>query len=132
VSEYGFVDEPGRWDHWPSGFVLTWPNEGQSNGRILLDRGDILLPQKSYVVEPVQLTIVNGYCTAIEGGVDADLLADYMASFNDPEAYALSHIGWGLQPRALVGTGLVRPRSHHRHGRARLRGQFPMLARAEQ
>jgi 2,5-dihydroxypyridine 5,6-dioxygenase len=100
VSEYGFVDEPGRWDHWPSGFVLTWPNEGQSNGRIVLDRGDILLPQKSYVVEPVQLTIVNGYCTAIEGGVDADLLADYMASFNDLEAYALSHIGWGLQPRA--------------------------------
>ena len=28
ISEYGFVDEPGRWDHWPSGFVLTWPNEG--------------------------------------------------------------------------------------------------------
>lgn len=100
ISEYGFVDEPGRWDHWPSGFVLTWPNEGQSNGRIVLDRGDILLPQKSYVVEPVHLTITNGYCTAIEGGVDADLLADYMASFRDPEAYAMSHIGWGLQPRA--------------------------------
>jgi 2,5-dihydroxypyridine 5,6-dioxygenase len=32
--------------------------------------------------------------------VDADLLADYMASFRDPEAYAMSHIGWGLQPRA--------------------------------
>ena len=29
ISEYGFVDEPGRWDHWPSGFVLTWPNEGR-------------------------------------------------------------------------------------------------------
>jgi 2,5-dihydroxypyridine 5,6-dioxygenase len=100
ISEYGFVDEPGRWDHWPSGFVLTWPNEGQSNGRIVLDRGDILLPQKSYVVEPVHLTITDGYCTAIEGGVDADLLADYMASFHDPEAYAMSHIGWGLQPRA--------------------------------
>jgi 2,5-dihydroxypyridine 5,6-dioxygenase len=100
ISEYGLVDEPGRWDHWPSGFVLTWPDEGQSNGRIVLDRGDILLPQKSYVVEPVHLTITNGYCTAIEGGVDADLLADYMASFNDPEAYAMSHIGWGLQPRA--------------------------------
>jgi 2,5-dihydroxypyridine 5,6-dioxygenase len=70
----------------------------------VLDRGDILLPQKSYVQEPVQLTIKNGYCTSIDGGVDAELLADYMASFNDPEAYALSHIGWGLQPRARWST----------------------------
>jgi 2,5-dihydroxypyridine 5,6-dioxygenase len=104
ISEYGFVDEPGRWDHWPSGFTLTWANEGQSNGKIVLNRGDILLPQKCYVTDPVHLTITNGYCTAIEGGVDADLLADYMSSFNDPEAYALSHIGWGLQPRARWST----------------------------
>jgi 2,5-dihydroxypyridine 5,6-dioxygenase len=104
ISEYGFVDEPGRWDHWPSGFTLTWANEGQSNGKIVLNRGDILLPQKCYVTDPVHLTIASGYCTAIEGGVDADLLADYMSSFNDPEAYALSHIGWGLQPRARWST----------------------------
>lgn len=32
--------------------------------------------------------------------MEADLLADYMASFNDPEAYAMAHVGWGLQPRA--------------------------------
>jgi 2,5-dihydroxypyridine 5,6-dioxygenase len=104
ISEYGFVDEPGRWDHWPSGFVLTWPDEGQTNGSIVLDRGDILLPQKCYVTEPVRLTMRQGYCTAIEGGVDASLLADYIASFNDPEAYAMSHVGWGLQPRAHWAT----------------------------
>lgn len=104
ISEYGFVDEPGRWDHWPSGFVLTWPNEGRSNGTIVLDRGDILLPQKSYIAEPVRLTIKDGYCVAIEGGVDAALLRDYMEGFGDPEAYAMSHIGWGLQPRARWST----------------------------
>jgi len=100
ISEYGFVDEPGRWDHWPSGFVLTWPNEGGANGTIVLDRGDILLPQKTYVTEPVTLTVKNGFATRIEGGLHAELLSEYMASFNDPEAYAISHIGWGLQPRA--------------------------------
>jgi 2,5-dihydroxypyridine 5,6-dioxygenase len=100
VLEYGFVDEPGRWDHWPSGFVLTWPNEGECHGRIVLDRGDILLPMKSYVREPIHLTVEAGYVTAIEGGLDADLLADFMASFDDPEGYAMSHIGWGLQPKA--------------------------------
>jgi 2,5-dihydroxypyridine 5,6-dioxygenase len=100
ISEYGFVDEPGRWDHWPSGFVLTWPNERGANGRIVIDAGDILLPQKLYVRSPITLTVEDGFATRIEGGVDAELLREYVASFQDPEAYAISHIGWGLQPRA--------------------------------
>jgi len=104
ISEYGFVDEPGRWDHWPSGFALTFPDEGGARGTIVIDRGDILLPQKSYVSEPIRLTVENGYATRIEGGLDAELLGDYMASFDDPEAYAISHIGWGLQPRARWST----------------------------
>jgi len=100
MGEYGFTDHPGRWDHWPSGFVFTWPNDGQASGRIVLDRGDILLPQKSYIRDPIEMTVVDGYVTRIQGGVDAELLIDYMASFGDLEAYAISHIGWGLQPRA--------------------------------
>ncbi|MBB3015128.1 2,5-dihydroxypyridine 5,6-dioxygenase [Cupriavidus alkaliphilus] len=100
IGEYGFVDVPGRWDHWPSGFALTWPNEGAAYGTIVLDQGDILLPQKAYVTEPIRLTVEAGFATRIEGGLHAELLSEYMASFNDPEAYAISHIGWGLQPRA--------------------------------
>lgn len=104
ISEYGFVDEPGRWDHWPSGFVLTFADEGGSSGTIVLDRGDILLPMKSYVRERITFTIADGYVREIAGGLDADILRDYMASYNDPEAYAMSHIGWGLQPRARWST----------------------------
>lgn len=104
IQEYGFVDQPGRWDHWPSGFVVTWANEGQAHGTVVLDRGDILLPQKCYVQTPVRLTVRDGYVTAIEGGLDADLLRDYMDAFDDPESYALSHVGWGLQKRARWST----------------------------
>lgn len=104
MQEYGFVDEPGRWDHWPSGFALTWPNEGAANGRVVLDRGDILLPQKAYLSTPVEMTVTDGYVTAVTGDMDADLLNDYMDSFEDPEAYAVSHIGWGLQKRARWST----------------------------
>src|SRR5690606_5337748 len=100
LKEYGFVDEPGRWDHWPSGFLATWSNESSANGTIVLDRGDILLPMKSYVQSPITLTVRSGYVTDIKGELDAELLIDYMESFNDAEAYALSHIGWGLQKRA--------------------------------
>ncbi|SAK97318.1 2,5-dihydroxypyridine 5,6-dioxygenase [Caballeronia temeraria] len=104
IAEYGFVDEPGRWDHWPSGFALTFPNDRTAHGRIIIDGGDILLPQKSYVQERVELTVEGGYATRIEGGIDAQLLSEYMATFNDREAYAISHIGWGLQPRAHWST----------------------------
>jgi 2,5-dihydroxypyridine 5,6-dioxygenase len=104
IKEYGFVDEPGRWDHWPSGFILTWPDEGSADGRIVLDRGDILLPMKSYLAAPVTLTVKDGFVRQIDGGLDAELLRDYMVSFNDPEAYAVSHLGWGLQKRARWST----------------------------
>ena len=104
ISEYAFVDEPGRWDHWPSGFCFTFPNEGGSNGTIVIDEGDILLPQKSYTRGKITLTVENGFATKIEGGFDAEMLNEYMASFNDPEGYAISHIGWGLQPRCHWST----------------------------
>ncbi|HVR54338.1 MAG TPA: 2,5-dihydroxypyridine 5,6-dioxygenase [Pseudorhodoferax sp.] len=104
ICEYGFVDEPGRWDHWPSGFLFTFANEGGSKGTIVVDTGDIVLPQKSYANSPIRITVENGYARAIEGGIDAQLLSEYMATFQDPEAYAMSHIGWGLQPRCHWST----------------------------
>lgn len=104
ICEYGFVEEPGRWDHWPSGFLFTFANEGGSRGTIVVDTGDILLPQKSYTTGPIRMTVDKGYVTSIEGGIDAQLLSEYMSTFNDPEAYAMSHIGWGLQKRCHWST----------------------------
>jgi 2,5-dihydroxypyridine 5,6-dioxygenase len=104
TKEWGFVDEPGRWDHWPSGFCATFANEGSSNGKIVIDVGDILLPQKSYVGSPISLTVKDGFITRIEGGVDAAMLREYMESFDDPDVYAISHIGWGTQTRARWST----------------------------
>jgi len=100
LEEYGFVDEPGRWDHWPSGFLATWPNERTAHGTVVIDRGDMILPFKSYVQAPIRLTIRDGYVIGIEGGADADFLRQYMDMFHDPEGFAISHLGWGLQPKA--------------------------------
>ncbi|WP_372740817.1 2,5-dihydroxypyridine 5,6-dioxygenase [Neptunomonas sp.] len=100
VAEYGYVDKPGRWDHWPSGFLFSWPNEGTAEGVLVMDVGDIMLPFKTYLREKVTLEIEKGFITSIHGGFEAEYLRDYMAYFNDPEVYGISHIGWGLQPRA--------------------------------
>ena len=104
ICEYGFVDAPGRWDHWPSGFLFTFANEGGSEGTLVIDRGDIVLPHKLYASEPITLQVSGGYVHSIEGGVDAQLLKAFMDSFDDPEAFAMSHVGWGLQPRCNWAT----------------------------
>lgn len=110
LSEYGYSDEPGHWDHWPAGFIATWPNEGSANGTVVIDAGDIIFPFKSYVRTPIRLEIRDGYIRDISGGFDADFLRDYMRQFDDPEAYAVSHLGWGLQPRAQwTALGLLGP-----------------------
>jgi 2,5-dihydroxypyridine 5,6-dioxygenase len=100
LTEYGFTDTPGRWDHWPGGFLATSGTDDGVNGHVVMDRGDIVYPFKTYVREPIDFTIREGRVVDIKGGVDALLLAEYMAGFHDPRAYAISHIGWGLNQMA--------------------------------
>lgn len=100
LTEYGFADEPGRWDHLPSCFSAATSNDGGVDGIVVMDKGDIFFPFNRYLQDPIQLTIKDGYVTNIEGGFDAMLMREYIESFNDPQAYAISHIGWGLNERA--------------------------------
>ncbi|MDQ0467793.1 2,5-dihydroxypyridine 5,6-dioxygenase [Labrys wisconsinensis] len=110
LKQQGFVDQPGGWDHWPSCFVATWPDEGSCEGRIVIDTGDILLPFKRYAREPIALTIEKGIIRRIEGGFEAEYLKSYMETFDDPDAYAMAHVGWGLHKRAHWTTlGLYDP-----------------------
>lgn len=101
ISEYGYTHEPGRWDHFPSGFAFTQGDDGGVEGRVVLQPGDILCAFKQYVQSPVTLEIRKGMVVEITGeGMDAELIRSYMDSFNDPRAYAISHIGWGLNEKA--------------------------------
>lgn len=101
LTEYGYTDTPGRWDHWPGGFLATSASEDGVNGKVVMAQGDIIYPFKSYVRDPIEFTIREGYIVDTKGGLDARLVSDYMASFKDPKAYAVSHIGWGLNHTAI-------------------------------
>ncbi|WP_406280385.1 hypothetical protein [Embleya sp. NBC_00896] len=94
----GFADDPGRWDHWPSTMVLCWPEV--SEGTIVLDEGDILLPFKEYVRDPVTLHVVGGHIKDITGGAEARMLDTFFHDARDPWARSLSHMGWGLMRSA--------------------------------
>jgi 2,5-dihydroxypyridine 5,6-dioxygenase len=105
MSQYGFADLPGRFDHWGAGHIHTFPNEGSANGTVVVQPGDIvILPYCRYVVDPVRLTIRNGIVVGIEGGLDAKLMRDWLddnkTSADDTDPYAVSHLGWGLNPQA--------------------------------
>jgi len=84
VTEYGYTDTPGRWDHWPSGFLFTGGADDGVDGKVVVDRGDIIItPFKKFVADPVEITIEAGRLVDIRGGFDAELLRDYIADFND-------------------------------------------------
>ena len=98
---WGWTDRPGTIAHWPGGVVVSFPKAGSVNGTIVLDAGDVNLTFKRYLADPVRLTIENDYVTAIDGsGTDAELMRRYLAAWGEPDAYAVSHVGWGMNPAA--------------------------------
>lgn len=103
LPQWGYADEPGYWDHWPSGFVATWPNEGSAEGRVVIDVGDMMFPFRSCVQSKIVLDIHEGYITRIDGGFDAKYLRNHLESYGDPAAFAFAHVGRGLHPKASWG-----------------------------
>jgi 2,5-dihydroxypyridine 5,6-dioxygenase len=98
---WGFSARPGSLSHWPGGLVLAFPAAGSVQGSLVLDRGDVNLSFKRYLQDPVRLRIEHDHVVAIEGdSVDADLMRGYFEAWGDTEAYAVSHVGWGLNRRA--------------------------------
>ncbi len=101
IDQYGYTDQPGRWDNFPGSFVYTWPDEEMSEGVIVLQEGDILLPFKEFVRSEVRIEVERGFITSVTGGFEAWHMRQYLESWNDSAAYAMAHIGWGLDESAL-------------------------------
>ena len=98
---WGYTARPGTISHWPGGLCLAFPAQGSVNGRLLMAEGDVNLTFKRYLEKPIELIIDNDYVTRINGsGLDADLMRSYFAAWGDQEAYAVSHVGWGMNPKA--------------------------------
>ena len=97
----GATQGPGSFGYWPAGLCLTNPSPGSVNGRVVFMPGDANLTFKRYFEASVTLTIVDDFVTAIDGdNLDSELMRSYFAAFGDRDAYATSHVGWGMNPAA--------------------------------
>ena len=98
---WGYTEKPGTLSHWPGGLCLGFPKAGSVNGKLVMAPGDLNLTFKRYLENAVHLTIESDYVTKIEGdSLDAELMREYFAAWGDREAYAVSHVGWGMNTRA--------------------------------
>ena len=101
VGIWGFTEKPGTLAHWPGGLVVSFPAAGSVNGTLVLDAGDINLTFKRYLGAPVRLTIERDYVVDIQGaGADAEMMRRYFEGFDEEDAYAVSHVGFGLNEAA--------------------------------
>lgn len=108
VIQYGYADEPGAVDTWGGAHFSTWANPGSAEGTVVLQPGDCwILPYIRYFESEVRLTIERGHIRKIDGaGTDARLMRQFMkghqTSPTDLSPYAVSHLGWGLNPNSFL------------------------------
>src|SRR6476620_6298179 len=101
VGVWGWTDKPGTLAHWPGGLVVSFPKNKTINGTLVMAPGDINLTFKRYLTSPIRMTLKDDYVTDLKGeGADAEMMKRYLAAWGDREAYAVSHVGWGMNPGA--------------------------------
>jgi 2,5-dihydroxypyridine 5,6-dioxygenase len=98
---WGYTDKPKGVTHWPGGLCACYPRAGAVNGTLVMDAGDVNLTFKRYLESPITMRLEGDYIKSIEGrGLDADLMRSYIDAWGDRNAYASSHVGWGMNPNA--------------------------------
>lgn len=103
--QYGFAEEPGRFDHWGAGHITNFPDEGSTNGTVVIQPGDFwILPYIRIVEQEIRLEVREGFIRKITGGVDAKAFTYWLERNkkgpDDIDPYAISHLGFGLHPGA--------------------------------
>jgi 2,5-dihydroxypyridine 5,6-dioxygenase len=98
--QYGMADEPGRWDHWPTGLITTTVIEESVEGILVIGPASIIFPFERYVTEAIRIKFDDGFATSIEGGREAIMLRDLLATQNSQNCRRVAHVGWGTDHRA--------------------------------
>lgn len=101
VSGYGLADRPGMASSPPDIETAVGPADDSAEGVLVID-GSVPLPGLGIIREPITLKVARGYITSIEGGAQAKILRDALASMNDPRVYLVAEIGFGMNIGASI------------------------------
>jgi leucyl aminopeptidase (aminopeptidase T) len=100
----GALSRDGEQDYCPGAQVSIAPVEETINGKIVIDASDSV---QGIVHTPYSFTMEKGVITAIEGGKEADVMRNWLASRNDGNIYRLCHFSIGLNPQAGISDNTI-------------------------
>lgn len=85
---------------YPNGEYNVAPLEGTGSGKLVID---LCMHQLGRLKEPIELTVVDGRITSIDGGADAHFLRNYLERYGDDNAYICpAEASVGINSKALV------------------------------
>jgi leucyl aminopeptidase (aminopeptidase T) len=98
IASTGLILEPGQWGNLPSGEAYLRPEEGRSEGVIVVDGS---LAAIGRLDEPVRIEVAGGEATGIHGGAQAAIFEAQIAQAG-PGARNVAELGVGTNDRAIL------------------------------
>src|SRR5262245_45908928 len=98
----GVCRNPGEVSAFPGGEVSLPPLEGTTQGVIVLEH---IMTDIGWLVQPIRLTVENGECAKIDGGVEAQALAAHIDGVKN--ATNIAELGIGLNPKSRLTGGIT-------------------------
>jgi 2,5-dihydroxypyridine 5,6-dioxygenase len=91
------ISAPGLLLFLPPGNVARVPNDGSAEGTLVIDR-TVCANDYKELHEPIALNVKKGNVVGVDGGMEARLLREFLASLDDPRAYHLTELAIGTNP----------------------------------
>lgn len=102
IASTGLILKPGQWGNLPSGEAYLRPEEGRSEGVVVVDGS---LAGIGILEEPVRVEIRGGLAVAVSGGEQARRFAEQLGRAGEG-ARNVAELGVGTNDRAIV-TGAI-------------------------
>ncbi|KYH24444.1 thermophilic metalloprotease (M29) [Halalkalicoccus paucihalophilus] len=110
----GIADEPGEFTALVHIEANIAPVEGTTNGTVVFD-GAIPNLDIGVLETPVEMEIEDGAVTSVEGGREADRIANVWSEHDDPAVYNIAQLAVGMNPECPEFNGWF-SNDHGRYG----------------
>jgi leucyl aminopeptidase (aminopeptidase T) len=104
ISSTGLIQVKGAFGNLPSGESYMMPEEGKSEGIIVVDGSFASIGK--ITDQPIRLTVEKGMVVKIEGGKEADKLITMLKPLA-PKSYTVAELGVGTNDQARISGDIL-------------------------